>query len=297
VPDVRAGAGWANGLRLATAKVSRAAPRVPGKMRLASAADSMLRRLAACPDPLAIEVSGVRFEVTTSDINDFRVMYAPSVEEGVTEWLVRTAGTTPVVIWDVGANVGGVSLNVTARCPRAQLVAIEASPRMAARLQRNVGRNRALAERIIVLPVALAESSGEIAFYESAEPANGGVGRLAEAGNTETKSCLVAGWAGDDLIDERLAPPPDIIKIDVEGFELPALTGLREHLTRRACDVLFEHEAYRINTPNNPPSPIAWLRSLGYRLWLIDESGRPVPVPGDPPVPHCDLLATKAETP
>jgi FkbM family methyltransferase len=266
-------------------------------MRLASAADRTLRRLASCPDPLAIEVSGVRFEVTTSDINDFRVMYAASVEEGVTEWLVRTAGTAPVVIWDVGANVGGVSLNVTARCPRVQTVAIEASPRIAARLQRNVSRNRALAERITVLPIALTTSSGEIEFYESAEPANSGVGRLAEAGNTEAHPCRVAGWAADDLIAERLAPAPDIIKLDVEGFELPALAGLREHLTHRACDVLFEHEQYRINTRNNPSSPIAWLRSLGYQLWLIDGSGRPVRVPGDPPAPHCDLLATKAETP
>lgn len=292
----KAGAGWANGLRIATAKVSRAVPGVPGKMRLLSAADRTLRRLASSPDPLPIEVSGVRFEVTTSDINDFRVMYAPSVEEGVTEWLVRAAGTRPVVIWDVGANVGGVSLNVTARCPNVQAVAIEASPRMAARLQRNVSRNRALAERITVLPIALTESSGEIEFYESAEPANSGVGRLAAAGNTEARPCRVAGWAGDDLIAERLAPAPDIIKMDVEGFELPALSGLREHLTRRACDVVFEHEQYRINTPNNPPSPIAWLRSLGYGLWLLDGSGRAVSVPGDPPA-HCDLLATKAETP
>jgi FkbM family methyltransferase len=293
----KAGAGWANGLRIATAKVSRAVPAVPGKMRLVSAADRTLRRLAARPDPLPIEVSGVRFEVTTSDINDFRVMYAPSVEEGVTEWIVRAAGTKPVVIWDVGANVGGVSLNVTARCPNTQAVAIEASPRMAARLQRNVSRNRALAERITVLPIALTETSGEIEFYESAESANSGVGRLAKAGNTEANPCRVSGWAGDDLIAERLAPPPDVIKLDVEGFELPALAGLREHLTHRACDVLFEHEQYRIETPNNPPSPIGWLRSLGYRLWLIDASGRPVSVPGDPPAPHCDLLATKADTP
>jgi FkbM family methyltransferase len=199
-------------------------------MRLMKAADRALRRLATRPDPLPIDVSGVRFEVTTSDLNDFRVMYARSVEEGVTDWLVRMAGTKPVVIWDVGANVGGVALNVTARCPNAQAVAIEASPRMAARLQRNVARNRSIADRITVLPIALTETSGDIAFYESAEPSNSGVGRLAEAENTEAQPCLVAGWAGDELIAQRLAAAPDMIKIDVEGFELPALRGLRDQL-------------------------------------------------------------------
>jgi FkbM family methyltransferase len=288
---------WANDLRVATARVSRATPRVPGKMRLMSAADRALRRLAASPDPLPIEVSGVRFEVTTSDINDFRVMYAPSVEEGVTAWLVRVAGSKSIVIWDVGANVGGVSLAVAAQCPNARLVAIEASPRMVARLQVNVGTNPALAERIAVLPVALTEASGEAAFFESAEPANSGVGRLAEAGNTETEPCRVTAWSGDALVAARLAPAPDIVKIDIEGFELPALRGLREQLTRRACDVLFEHEEYRIKTPNNPPSPIPWLRESGYRLWLVEDSSRLVPVTGDPPAAHCDLLATKAETP
>lgn len=266
-------------------------------MRLMSAADRALRRFASTPDPLPIEVSGVRFEVTTSDINDFRVMYAPNVEEAVTEWLVRATGVKPTVIWDVGANVGGVALAVAARCPNAQIVAIEASPRMVARLQVNVGTNPALAERITVLPVALTETSGEVAFFESAEPANSGVGRLAEAGNTETKPCRVAAWSGDALVAARLAPAPDIIKIDIEGFELPALRGLEDQLTRRACDVLFEHEEYRINTPNNPPSPIPWLRGAGYQLWLVEESGRLSPVTGDPPAAHCDLLATKTETP
>jgi len=282
---------WANGLRRATARVSRAIPHVPGKMRLMSMTDRTLRRLTPCPDPLPISVSGVRFDVTTSDINDFRVMYAPSVEEGITAWMARAVGRRRAIIWDVGANVGGITLTVAARCPRAHVVAIEASPRMVARLERNVASNPRVSSRITVLPIALTEVSAEVCFYESAESANSGVGRLARAGNTEAEPCRVSGWSGDDLILQRLAPAPDVIKLDIEGFELPALRGLERHLTADAPRaVLFEHESYRIATPNNPGSPILWLRALGYRVSVVESGGRLEAVTGDPPAAHCDLL-------
>ena len=282
----------ANRARVLLAGASRATASFPGKTRLMHACDRGLRRLSANPDPVAVSVDDVCFLAQTTDTNDFKLMYGCGFEPAVIEFLVRTAGSRAVTIWDVGANVGVVSLLVAARCSSAHLVAIEASPRIARRLEANLACNPGLKPRVQTLHAALTAESGEARFYESAESFNGGVGRLDRAHNTVARPCSVSAWSGDDLIARGLAAPPDIVKLDVEGFEYPALCGLARHLRQVGCTVVFEHEPYRLSSSNNPPSPVAWLRELGYGLSMMLDSGHVVPLAADLPDHHCDLVAS-----
>jgi FkbM family methyltransferase len=286
---------WSNRVRVVVSRAARHTPQFRGKTRLVAACDRRLRRLAPVPDPLGASVDGVRFLLTTSDINDFKVLYVKGFDRDVMDALARAAAARDVVIWDVGANVGAVSLMLAARCPRARIIAIEPSSAVAPRLRANLAANPRLARHVTLLELALTDASGRVPFYESAEPANSGVGRLAPAHNTRTQPNMVAAWSGDDLIASGAAPPPDIIKMDIEGFELPALRGLERHLTETHPVIVFEHEPYRLVEPGNPASPVSWLRALGYTVSIVQRAGRPTLLSEALPTFPCDLVAARAD--
>jgi FkbM family methyltransferase len=61
--------------------------------------------------------------------------------------------------------------------------------------------------------------------------------RTARKGVKKTITCRV----GDQLIESKKVPVPDIIKIDVEGHELEVLNGLSKCIEKHSPIILFEH--------------------------------------------------------
>ncbi len=110
----------------------------------------------------------------------------------------------PRRILDLGANIGASVLFFRRRWPDAQIVAVEASPRLAAVLDRNV---RHLA--VDVHHQAVAAQSGTIEFHESEHSWAGTT--AAGTGPTIT----VPAVALDELLDEQV----DLVKVDIEGAE------------------------------------------------------------------------------
>src|SRR5690606_9171674 len=73
-------------------------------------------------------------------------------------------------------------------------------------------------------------------------------------------------------------PPPDWIKIDIEGLELPALRGaealIREARPTIICEI--NHLSGRFGTDIS--DFLAYMRSLGYEVHRLDD-GRLEPLP------------------
>jgi hypothetical protein len=63
----------------------------------------------------------------------------------------------------------------------------------------------------------------------------------------------------DDLVAAGRVPPPDVVKIDVEGAELAVLAGMRETLARHRPAIICElHDTH---------APfVAFMAQCGYRL-------------------------------
>lgn len=122
---------------------------------------------------------------------------------------------------DVGANVGVYSI-LASGAVGARTIAIEALPETFAKLRQNVAINE-MDARVECINVAVSDHAGTIRFTSGHDAMN----HVAVAGE-EDNTCLVSVRPLDELLAGRR---PAIMKIDVEGYELPALKGARDLLS------------------------------------------------------------------
>lgn len=115
---------------------------------------------------------------------------------------------------DVGANIGSYTVLASGVCG-AQTVAIEPDPDTVVHLDRNIAAN-GLEGRVDRKMTAVGEETGSIAFTTGLDTMN----RVATASDRDTQTVPVARL--DDLLNGYA---PVLIKMDVEGFETPALLG------------------------------------------------------------------------
>jgi FkbM family methyltransferase len=144
------------------------------------------------------------------------------------------------VVYDVGANVGYVSL-FSARLSgkSGKVFAFEALPLNVDRLQKNVLIN-ALESRITVTHAAVIDTVQPVTFLTHPSGAMGKA--LGSAGRDEqyNGSITVPGLALDDFVYDENHPAPDVIKMDIEGGEGSALAGMPRLLAEKKPILLIE---------------------------------------------------------
>jgi FkbM family methyltransferase len=146
--------------------------------------------------------------------------------------LVREIVRPGSVVYDLGAHVGFFTLLFSRLAgPGGRVVAFEPAPRNLRYLRDHLRQNRI--GNVTVVEAAVSNSAGEIHF--DPEPANpkGFQGHVAEEGALTVRSVRL-----DDLVRQGTIPPPDYIKIDVEGAEAEVLRGAAE-LLRESRPTLF----------------------------------------------------------
>ncbi len=124
-----------------------------------------------------------------------------------------------MTVWDVGANVGLYSL-AAARCVGAggNVFAFEPMPRNLEFLHRHVELNGL--SNTIVVPVAVGNHDGTARMSHGDSPSEF---HLDAAGDLEVAAIRLNQWR-----KETGSPPPDVVKIDVEGAETLVLQGAAE---------------------------------------------------------------------
>ena len=144
-----------------------------------------------------------------------------------------------MVIYDVGANIGYISL-MAARLVgnKGKVFSFEALPANIARLSQNVALNT-LQAQIKVIHAAVVEKSGEVTFLTHA---SGAMGKAAGSAGREaqyTQSIKVEGLALDAFVYEQGNPAPAVIKMDIEGGEGLALSGMPRLLKRSQAGAAY----------------------------------------------------------
>jgi FkbM family methyltransferase len=149
-----------------------------------------------------------------------------------------------MVCYDVGANVGFTAV-LAARCvgDAGRVVCFEPLSDNARQIRVNADRNGF--SQIQVHQVALGGADGEAEFRLSHAPT---WGRLADAGATPEQSgtTRVPVRRLDSLAASESLPPPQFIKMDVEGAEADVLAGGRAMLAAaRPVMVIELHHTYQ----------------------------------------------------
>lgn len=186
-------------------------------------------------------------------------------EESFDQAFIGSINTADVV-WDVGANEGHYVSAAAERTTGAGLVvAIEPSPRSIAGLR----ASWADVPHVRLMPMALSSGPGTMPFYYGDTPYTDSLGHV----EGREPDALVTVLTADMLSDSTT---PDVIKIDVEGFELEVLQGASRLLAAKVprsifIEVHFQASAAR-GVPNAPHEVVGLLRGAGYAVKWLDPS-------------------------
>ncbi len=197
-----------------------------GKRRLGASVDRF-RTVTVASGP----TSGFRLDVRYSS-NDYR--------SGTVELPVQLALASLLrpgdVFFDVGANIGFFTLLASRSVgPRGSLYAFEARPDIARAAETNLRRNGVLGT---VLSVAVGDSDGTVPLLIAAHP--GGSTIEPSMAVDTVRTLMVEQVSVDSLLSSGLVPPPNVVKIDVEGAERAVLRGMSDTLKWHQPTLVFE---------------------------------------------------------
>jgi FkbM family methyltransferase len=122
------------------------------------------------------------------------------------------------VFYDIGANVGFYSLLASTLIDPGKVFAFEPLPINVSYLRRHLALNHRT--NIKVLEIAVCDQEGEASFEQEE---TGSMGRLNQQGKLRVRTSTL-----DTLLRTQEIPPPNYIKMDIEGAELRALLGAED---------------------------------------------------------------------
>jgi FkbM family methyltransferase len=154
------------------------------------------------------------------------------------ELLSRHRLAPGALVFDLGAHQGVVALMLAqAVGPGGRVVAVEANPHNAAVARRNRDLNGA--GQLHIIAAAVSDAPGRLTFNEGLDgQVDDGTGAW---GRIEVEAVTIDGLA-------REHGPPDVLFLDVEGFECQALRGARETLARRPDAFVEVHVGFGLET-------------------------------------------------
>jgi len=161
--------------------------------------------------------------------------YEPDVAEAIRRF-VPAGGTA----YDLGANIGYTTLLLARRVGESgKVFAFEPLASNLERLRQAVGLND-LGGRITIVPAAVGAKSGPSEFRVHA---SGGMGRLGEGAGRDhgfVATASVDVVTLDDFVYGQGNPPPQTVKVDLEGGEGLALEGMGRLLREARPSLLIE---------------------------------------------------------
>lgn len=165
-------------------------------------------------------------------------------------------------IYDIGAYAGSYALPLAATEPDRTVIAFEPDAVSRQRLRANRDRT-APAGDLFVQPVGVGATAGRRPFYRSSFPKLSSFDR-ADATRWGASVRRVVSVPVRTLDDLTSLPPPDQIKIDVEGLAPAVLSGATRTITRHRPTLFVEpHDR---PGANRTASVFDWCADHGYRV-------------------------------
>jgi FkbM family methyltransferase len=163
------------------------------------------------------------------------------------------------VVYDVGANVGFYSLlAATLVGPQGHVVAFEPVPRNIGYLRKHLKLNGVT--NVTIVEAAAGVDEGSAWFDEGPDSS---MGHLSATGGLRVHTVCI-----DAMVAAGKIPPPEYLKIDVEGAEGLVLTGAKSTLVERLPTLFLSTHGPQIHR-----ECLEFLRSLRYEVEPIGLTG------------------------
>jgi FkbM family methyltransferase len=189
------------------------------------------------------------------------------------------------IIYDLGANIGFISLLFASRTgSNGRIYSFEALPENVTRLQDNIELN-GFQDRVTIIHSAVQDHSGQANFLIGPSHGTGKVdGSVGRSTLDYQAQIEIQGLSIDDFVYHYASRVPDIIKIDIEGGEVLALSGmqrlLKEHNpilflelhgpdAAQTCWELLSKEKYRICKMTSDYAQVSDLAELDWKSYIV----------------------------
>lgn len=226
-------------------------------------------KLVLRDDHRRIRRGEINYEIDLSEGIDLSLFMFGSFQDHVTKMKYYSL-PLDAVVFDVGANIGGMALGFAQRTPQGHVYAFEPTAYAYQKLLRNLSLNPELSARTTPVQAFLSdhiEGSRPVQAYSSwkvdgsatdAHPVHGGV--IHDAESVEVLTI-------DEFCRTKGIDRVDLIKIDTDGHEFSVLQGARETLTRHLPCIIFEAGLYLIEENGGTfDQYIDYLTAFGYQL-------------------------------
>lgn len=243
--------------------------------------DGLVVRLSAAlgldtdePLPTTLWFGG-RMLCRTRDVFERRTYYFGARErksEEVFSCLVRPGH----VVIDVGANIGTFTLLASLRAgPAGRVVALEPFPSTYEQLERSLALNGCT--NVVSARLAAWNEAASLHMSSATEPKDhAGVCHVAREGDRHLAA--VEATTLDALATSLELPRVDVIKLDIEGAELPALEGAEQILSTWRPVLLLEVDQQLTARFGYTPERLAeYLRQFDYQGYALYEDYRAAP--------------------
>lgn len=169
------------------------------------------------------------------------------------------------VVLDIGANIGFLSLNFARACPDGFVFSFEPDSQNFNNLQTNIKLNGF--ENIKMFKKALGEKSGDAVLFKM-YPNNPGANRILSTSPEQSRQHENVEVAALDDIDElKSTNRIDLIKIDVEGYEIFVLRGGRKFIEKWKPVLFVELAEINLRQQGHSAlSLIEFIEGLGYEI-------------------------------
>ena len=203
-----------------------------------------------------------------ADLIQAHIYYFGQWEPSLTAFLARRLRIGDTFI-DVGANIGYFSLLASSLVgPEGNVIAIEASPSIYEQLVGNIKRNSV--KNIRAVNVAASDHHGAVDIYRGAAGNQGSTSLVKALGTT--KEATVQAVPLDQIISNSELSTCRVIKIDIEGSELPVLECIINRIKDFSSDVNIVVELTRpeFDTGHTANRVIENFKDAGFFCYYLD---------------------------
>jgi FkbM family methyltransferase len=241
---------------------------------------SAARAVAGKGNSAIVTRGGVRWSLDLGEGIDFSIYLLGAFEPSTAATLQKLVSPGDVV-FDIGANIGAHTLGLTRSVgPTGRVFAFEPTDFAFAKLRRNLALNPELESRTLASQILLAAAPAEhsqpeiyaswpLEKQDAVHPKHRGRLASTRGAVVETLDRFVAGHSISRL---------DLIKIDVDGHELPVLRGGLGVLEKFHPVLVMEMSPYiHAEEKNSFADLVALLRDAGYSIQDAD-TWNPLPL-------------------
>jgi FkbM family methyltransferase len=229
--------------------------------------------------------NGVNYALDISDYMEHSIYFA--YKDEALESLLEIASGCKVII-DVGANIGATALNLAKQHSTKMVIGFEPDGGNFAKAQANIRLNNL--NNIRLLKRGLGSRSALVRLYK-VNPENQGMNRILTDDAADFDFEEIQVQTLDDFVREEQLDV-DLIKIDVEGYELNVLRGAVETINRCRPKLFIELDDENLKAHGDSAAELVrFLTGLHYKVKPIN-SDRIVTEHNDLASCHMDIVCT-----